>query len=243
MASPSESWMREYNEASKLADEINGMVLEASSLPPTGPQTQRHFSATRRKITILKTKLDTLESLLSKLPSRQQITAKEMNKRKDMLTNVRSKVNQMATAVNMSSSANRDRLLGSDSKSDEVMTRAANMDNHGLVSFQRQIMKEQDEGLDKLEETVLSTKHIALAVNEELNLHTRLLDNLDDHVESTSSRLQVILSLHCICCTGLHFLKDFMIITELVTSYLKLFVVSSLESFSSAGFNEPFDSC
>jgi len=34
---------------------------------------------------------------------------------------------------------------------------------------------EQDEGLEKLEETVLSTKHIALAVNEELTLHTRLI--------------------------------------------------------------------
>lgn len=34
---------------------------------------------------------------------------------------------------------------------------------------------EQDEGLDKLEDTVISTKHIALAVNEELDLHTRLI--------------------------------------------------------------------
>ena len=34
---------------------------------------------------------------------------------------------------------------------------------------------EQDEGLERLEETVLSTKHIALAVNEELTLHTRLI--------------------------------------------------------------------
>lgn len=34
---------------------------------------------------------------------------------------------------------------------------------------------EQDEDLDKLEETVTSTKHVALAINEELNLHTALL--------------------------------------------------------------------
>lgn len=34
---------------------------------------------------------------------------------------------------------------------------------------------EQDQGLEKLEETVVSTKHIALAVNEELDLHTRLI--------------------------------------------------------------------
>nr|BAC57351.1 unknown protein [Oryza sativa Japonica Group] len=42
-----------------------------------------------------------------------------------------------------------------------------------------QVTKEQDEGLEKLEETVLSTKHIA-----------RLIDDLDDHVDVTNSRLQ-----------------------------------------------------
>ncbi|KAK4491756.1 hypothetical protein RD792_002531 [Penstemon davidsonii] len=43
-----------------------------------------------------------------------------------------------------------------------------------------------------MEETILSTKHIALAVNEELDLHTRLIDNLDEHVEVTDSQLQLI---------------------------------------------------
>ncbi|KMT14886.1 hypothetical protein BVRB_3g064020 [Beta vulgaris subsp. vulgaris] len=192
MASLSESWMREYNEASKLADDINSMVSEASTLPATGTQTQRHFSATRRKITILNTKLENLESLLAKLPSMQAITGKEINRRNDLLTNMKSKVNQMANTLNSYSAAYRDRLLGPDLKSDDVIKRASNMDNQGIVGFQRQIMREQDEGLEKLEETVISTKHIALAVNEELNLHTRLLDTLDDHVESTNSRLQRI---------------------------------------------------
>lgn len=43
---------------------------------------------------------------------------------------------------------------------------------------------EQDEDLDQLEETVISTKHIASAVNEELDLHTRLLvgSNIDDRL-------------------------------------------------------------
>ena len=47
-----------------------------------------------------------------------------------------------------------------------------------------------DEGLEKLEGTIISTKHIALAVNEELNLHTRLIDDLDEHVDVTDSRLR-----------------------------------------------------
>lgn len=71
MASAGESWMKEFNESSKLADDINGMISERTSLPSSGPETQRHLSAIRRKLTILGTRLDSLESLLAKLPSRQ----------------------------------------------------------------------------------------------------------------------------------------------------------------------------
>lgn len=131
-----------------------------------------------------------------------------------MLANLTTKVNQMASTLNMSNFANRDSLLGPDSKPADAMSRTTGLDNHGVVGLQRQIMRgklcwnyfcrmkklslflyyltygqgfklwiicwyaleaEQDEGLDKLEETVTSAKHIALAVNEELDLHTRLI--------------------------------------------------------------------
>ncbi|KAM1256244.1 hypothetical protein ACFX15_029801 [Malus domestica] len=180
MASSSDSWIREYNEATKLADDISGMISELSTLP-AGPDTQRHVSAIRRKITILGTRLDSLQSLLSKLPGKQHISEKEMNRRKDMIGNLRSKVKQMASTLT-SNSSNRDSLLGPEINKTDAMGRTVGLDNYGLV--------EQDEGLEKLEETVISTKHIALAVNEELDLHTRLIDDLDDHVEVTDSRLR-----------------------------------------------------
>ncbi|KAM1041194.1 hypothetical protein ACFX13_031146 [Malus domestica] len=180
MASSSDSWIKEYNEATKLADDISGMISELSTLP-AGPDTQRHVSAIRRKITILGTRLDSLQSLLSKLPGKQHISEKEMNRRKDMIGNLRSKVKQMASTLT-SNSSNRDSLLGPEINKTDAMGRTVGLDNYGLV--------EQDEGLEKLEETVISTKHIALAVNEELDLHTRLIDDLDDHVEVTDSRLR-----------------------------------------------------
>ncbi|RXI03416.1 hypothetical protein DVH24_004068 [Malus domestica] len=183
MASSSDSWIKEYNEATKLADDISGMISELSTLP-AGPDTQRHVSAIRRKITILGTRLDSLQSLLSKLPGKQHISEKEMNRRKDMIGNLRSKVKQMASTLT-SNSSNRDSLLGPEINKTDAMGRTVGLDNYGLV--------EQDEGLEKLEETVISTKHIALAVNEELDLHTRLIDDLDDHVEVTDSRLRVII--------------------------------------------------
>ncbi|KAL5700886.1 Syntaxin-52 [Ranunculus cassubicifolius] len=190
MASSSDLWMKEFNEVSQFADKTNADISAKGSLPPSGPETKRQFSTIRRNITILATKLDILQSTLAKLPTKQPITEKEMLRRQDMLASLRSKVNQMASSTNMSNFGNRDSLLGHDIKSADIMNRATGLDNHGLVGFQRQVMKEQDEGLEKLEETVLSTKHIALAVNEELDLHTRLIDGLDEHVELTDSRMQ-----------------------------------------------------
>ncbi|KAK9046256.1 hypothetical protein V6N11_052149 [Hibiscus sabdariffa] len=153
MASSSDTWIKEYNEAVRLADDINGMISGKSSLPASGPETQRHASAIRRKITILGTRLDGLQSLLSRP------TGKPL-----------------------------DSLLGPDTKPD-AMSRTVDLDNSGLVA-------DQDEGLEKLEETVISTKHIALAVGEELDLHTRLIGDLNHQVDVTDSRLQKDMSCH-----------------------------------------------
>nr|CAD1835296.1 unnamed protein product [Ananas comosus var. bracteatus] len=190
MASSSDSWIGEFNEASKLADEVSAMILERSRLPPSGPEALRYGTTIRRKITILGTRLDGLESLLSKLPAKQPISDKEMHKRQDMLSSLRSKAREMASSFNISNFSSRDDLLGPSTKTADEINRAAGLDSHGIVGLQRQIMREQDEGLETLEETVHSTKHIALAVNEELDLHTRLIDNLDQRVDVTDSRLQ-----------------------------------------------------
>lgn len=64
-----------------------------------------------------------------------------MNRRKDMLSNLRSKVNQMASTLNMSNFAHRDSLLGPEIKPADAMSRTVGLDNRGLVGFQRQVMK------------------------------------------------------------------------------------------------------
>ncbi|XP_024317484.1 syntaxin-52 isoform X1 [Brachypodium distachyon] len=189
MATSSDPWMKEYTEASKLVDDISTMIADRGSLPQSGPEIMRHTSAIRRKITILGTRLDSLATLLSRIPPKS-LTDKELHKRQDTLSNLKSKAKQMATSFNMSNFANREDLLGQGKKAADDMSRVAGLDNQGIVGLQRQVMKEQDEGLERLEETVLSTKHIALAVNEELTLHTRLIDDLEDHVDVTNSRLQ-----------------------------------------------------
>lgn len=66
---------------------------------------------------------------------------KEMNRRKDMHASLRSKVNQMASTLNMSNFANRDSLLGPEVKPADALSRTVGLDNSGLVGLQRQVMK------------------------------------------------------------------------------------------------------
>jgi syntaxin of plants SYP5 len=68
MTSPAELWVKEYGEASKLADEVTKMLSDRGSLPPSGPETQRYLSGMRRRITILGTRLGKLEADLASLP-------------------------------------------------------------------------------------------------------------------------------------------------------------------------------
>ena len=68
-------------------------------------------------------------------------TEKEMNRRKDMLANLRTKVKQMASTLNMSTFGNRDSLLGPEIKTADAMSRTNGLDNSGIVGLQRQIMR------------------------------------------------------------------------------------------------------
>lgn len=70
MASSLDSWKREHNEALKLSEEIDEMILERSSMAGTEHYALRHASSMRRKITILATRVETLQYLVAKSPGK-----------------------------------------------------------------------------------------------------------------------------------------------------------------------------
>jgi len=60
-------WMKEYNEASKFTDDINGMISEMNTTSGLTLELEHQFTAILRNITVLKTKLSGLEIQLSGL--------------------------------------------------------------------------------------------------------------------------------------------------------------------------------
>ncbi|KAH8939266.1 hypothetical protein BDL97_15G028900 [Sphagnum fallax] len=184
-----DSWLKEFQEALQLADDIEAGVQERNKLPAHSSEGTRIVSASRRKLTRFNTKLDRLESLLQNPPLRTSLNEKELYRRQDMLLTIRFKSKQMAASVSSSQAANRANLLEGGITPVET-NRTQGLENSGLIGLQRQIMREQDEDLKGLESTVLSTKHIALAVNEELDLHSRLLSDMDQDADVTNNRLK-----------------------------------------------------
>ncbi|CEL53532.1 syntaxin-like protein [Rhizoctonia solani AG-1 IB] len=59
----------------------------------------------------------------------------------------------------------------------------------GILLQQRQMMDEQDTHLDRLSHSIRNQHDISLQINEELEVHTGLLEALDHELDSTGDRL------------------------------------------------------
>jgi len=57
--------MKEYNEASRFADDVNGLISEMITMLSSRLELEHHFTALQRNATVLKTKLSGLEIQLS----------------------------------------------------------------------------------------------------------------------------------------------------------------------------------
>jgi syntaxin 8 len=62
-------------------------------------------------------------------------------------------------------------------------------DNAELLQSQRQQMANQDNQLDHLSASIGRQHHLSLQMNEELETHATLLDEMDRDVENTGARL------------------------------------------------------
>lgn len=67
----------------------------------------------------------------------------------------------------------------------------AEKNNEQLLTMQTALMEEQDQALEHLERSTVTTKHIALQINEETRLQNRLLEDFDHEVDETSNRLLI----------------------------------------------------
>ena len=79
--------------------------------------------------------------------------------------------------------------LGSGPAASETVE-TAGLDSRGILQLQKQALRSQDDEIAELGKAVRNTKHVALAINEEVDLHQHLLDDLDTSVDNTQSYMK-----------------------------------------------------
>jgi regulator of vacuolar morphogenesis len=63
------------------------------------------------------------------------------------------------------------------------------LDNQELLEYQNQLMKDQDAQVEQFSHILGRQKELGFAINDELENHIEILDNLDNQVDKTATRL------------------------------------------------------
>ena len=198
-----------------------------------GAEATRLTASVRRKISALKSKLDALRAGLES----SSITEHESRRREDLIDALRRKQEELESSL---SEAPRPTsiVIGMGSPISPIVpeppahesAEAEDLDNRSILQLQRNLMQDQDDELEELSRVVMSTKHIGLAVGEELDLHQRLLDDIDDEVTRTGSRLKLAQKMMLAVYRKTSNCK-LMMVAALVAAILALLVVAILKHF------------
>jgi len=198
----SDSWTREYSEVKASCDEVYELIRERNALASgsasgeTREQDVHKLSAQcRRKLQALSSKIGGLENSLNTTATSNNITQREASRRTEMVHSLRLRRDQLKDMMSRDSrQSERTKLLGSGNASSSqrgVETDAtAGLDSQGIIQLQKQALSSQDEQIEELGKAVRNTKHVALAINDEVDLQARLLDDLDNAVDHTESYMK-----------------------------------------------------
>eukprot|EP01017_Pseudomicrothorax_dubius_P038302 TRINITY_DN5715_c0_g2_i1.p1 TRINITY_DN5715_c0_g2~~TRINITY_DN5715_c0_g2_i1.p1 ORF type:complete len:196 (-),score=52.50 TRINITY_DN5715_c0_g2_i1:185-772(-) len=122
-------------------------------------------------------------------PESYNLTAKEVERRRNLVSNLKNSVDAARAKFENHSKAG---------AGGEDLTRAKfqeqydvqNMSNQQLIGTTKDLIKKQDQHIDTLAGTVSNLKGIGRNIGEELDLHNKLLTDLDAGVDKNTQKME-----------------------------------------------------
>eukprot|EP00128_Syssomonas_multiformis_P006666 Colp12_sorted_trinity150504_noHs@346 len=108
---------------------------------------------------------------------------REMRVRRDNCTRVLAADNIQVARPSRAATAPQPRVWGVETE------QTRNLNNEELVQMQRNVIEDQDKGLDTLLEVLKRQAHVARRIGDELDSQNKMLDDLTLHVEKTGAEL------------------------------------------------------
>lgn len=209
--SSSSSFARALEDARALARETRQLLDSRDEERDDAARAKKSLEA-RRRANGLRAKVRALSLLVAREEEGEnRATMSERERRRDAVETLEAEAERAARRCAERRTTARDRTARNDGRtgtttgtSDDASHRAVGdvggarrndeddddvEDPRILLRRQRETMDEQDDALDELSIVASRTRDISLAVNEELDLHAKLLDGMDDEVEDTRERL------------------------------------------------------
>lgn len=177
-----------------MANETLSSIQERNVKHPTGgPEASRMSAVARRKLASLGTLLDQLADMLES-PECVVLSEHEKNRRRDLTTALRNRREQMQLSLKRDhGQQDRAALMqqaGQSSSPARETDRTAELDNMGMLEMQQDVMQEQDLNLAAMEQSVASTRHLALTINQELHVQERLLEDFEEEVDVSHNKMR-----------------------------------------------------
>lgn len=181
-----DAWIHEVEEAMRLAEDIESRIRERGSFQAVGGDPNSVLIGARRKLMLLATKLDRLESLLQNPPAKPVLSERDLHSRKDMILDMQQRTKQMAISLSTSQSLQKTDVRDVNANLLVVdKEKPTNPNNHGISYLEGQVVKDKELLSSKVTEN--KSKHIATAAEEKINLDIPLLDDVDKADDSTQS--------------------------------------------------------
>ncbi|KAH9327038.1 hypothetical protein KI387_007216 [Taxus chinensis] len=197
-----DAWMQEAVEAKQLADEIESRIRDRDSALAAGTDRSQHVvTAARRKLLLLGTKLDRLESLIDNPPTKPILSERDLHSRKDMILDMRQQLKQLALSLRTLQSSKKTNLQDANANLQLDTEKAISPKNNGVNYFEDQNV--QDKELESSKTTETDKKHTAIPVEEENNLQSPLLDSVDKDGNANQSSPQITMNGHILAPFGL----------------------------------------
>ena len=130
----------------------------------------------------------------------------ELRRRRDLVASARKEkeglenlLNAMAAKSQLDSTVasvqHKQALIGTQPRQGRVLgketAKTRELDNQGVLQLQKQMMEDQDMGLEELRKVVVRQKELGIAINNELEVQNEMLKMVDDDVTRVQGKMDI----------------------------------------------------
>ncbi|KAL0095162.1 Phox homologous domain-containing protein [Phycomyces blakesleeanus] len=207
---PSERWLEEFEQLNNYTHQIRALVNRRATHLARNETSASHNCTVhaKRLLNTITTRMASLSHLLGGLSEGEQ------RRRQDLLNSLREEkdslhhlvhagrytdtptpqADETPEMVSVQAIPTKGRVFGPSSKKvilqDTPKTRV--LDNEGLIGYQQQTMKDQDNNIEQFLSVLARQKQIAFAIGDELSLQNQLLDEIDQDADTTNLKFKMV---------------------------------------------------